>query len=78
MDRVGPAGEDDDLRVKVGDGFERASAGDAEGEDGEGSNSAGDEVGVLGAIIENQDELRFHGFWVHGVLVVVAAVVRGG
>ena len=36
MDRVGSAGEDDDTWVERFDGGERGSAGNAEGEDGEG------------------------------------------
>ena len=49
VDGVGSAGEDDDAWVERGDGFERGSAGNAEGEDGEGSDSARDEMGVLGS-----------------------------
>lgn len=55
MDGVGTAGEDHDAGVEVGDGLEGAGAGDGEGEDGERSDSASDEVGVLGAIVKNQD-----------------------
>lgn len=47
MDRVGPAGENDDAWVERSDGGEWGSAGDAEGEDVEGADSARDEVGVL-------------------------------
>lgn len=65
MDGVGPTGEDDDAGVEVGDGFERAGAGDAEGEDGKSSDSAGDEVGVLGTIVQDQNQVRFHFFRVH-------------
>ena len=36
MDGVGSAGEDDDTWVERFDGGERGSAGNAEGEDGEG------------------------------------------
>ena len=51
MNGVGPAGEDDDGGVEVGDGGERGGAGDAEGEDGEASDSASDEVCVLGTVV---------------------------
>ena len=37
MDGVGSVGEDDDAWVERFDGGERGSAGNAEGEDGEGS-----------------------------------------
>lgn len=57
MDGVGPAGEDDDARAEVGDGLEGAGPGDAEGEDGERSDSASDEVGVLGPKIEDQNKV---------------------
>lgn len=46
---MGSAGEDDDAWVERSDGGELRSAGNAEGEDGEGSDSARDEVGVLGS-----------------------------
>lgn len=57
VDGVGPAGEDDDARAEVGDGLEGAGPGDAEGEDGERSDSASDEVGVLGPKIEDQNKV---------------------
>lgn len=66
MDGVGPAREDDDRGVEVGDGLEGAGAGDGEGEDGEGADAAGDEVGVLGAVVEDENKVGLHGFWVHG------------
>lgn len=66
VDGVGPAGEDDDGGVEVGDGLEGAGAGDGEGEDGEGADAAGDEVGVLGAVVEDENKVGLHGFWVHG------------
>lgn len=51
VDGVGSAGEDDDAWVERSDGGELRSAGNAEGEDGEGSDSARDEVGVLGSVV---------------------------
>lgn len=65
MDRVGPAGEDDHAGVVVGDGLERRGAGDAEGEDGEAPDAARDEVGVLGAVVEDEDEVGLDFFGVH-------------
>jgi hypothetical protein len=57
VDRMGAAGENDDGGVEVGDGFEGRGAGDAEGEDGEAANTASDEVSVLGAIVEDENEV---------------------
>ena len=65
VDGVGPAGENDDGGVEVGDGGERGGAGDAEGEDGEATDAASDEVGVLGTVVENENQVRFHVFGVH-------------
>lgn len=42
MDAVGATGEDDDSRLELGYGFERGGSVDAEGEDGEASDPAGD------------------------------------
>lgn len=57
VDGVGAAGEDDGAGAEVGDGGEGGGAGDAEGEDGELADAAGDEVGVLGAVVEDEDEV---------------------
>ena len=57
--------ENDDGGVEVGDGGERGGAGDAEGEDGEATDAASDEVGVLGTVVENENQVRFHVFGVH-------------
>lgn len=53
-----PAGEDYDSRVELSDGVEGVGSGDAKGEDGELPDAAGDEVGVLGAVVEDEDEVR--------------------
>lgn len=49
VDAVRAAGEDDSARVQFGDGLQSGGAADAEGEDVEGANSAGDEMRVLRA-----------------------------
>lgn len=49
MDGVGAAGKNNDARLEVDYGFERRSAGDAERENGEASDSASDEMSILGA-----------------------------
>lgn len=51
MNGVGPAGENDDGGFEVSDGFESGSAGDAEGEDVEASDSTSDEMCVLGTVV---------------------------
>lgn len=65
MDGVGSAGENDHARVQLRDCGERGGAGDAEREDGEGSDSACDEVCVLGTEVQDQNQVRFHGLRVH-------------
>lgn len=62
---MGPPGEDHHARVVVGDGLERRGAGDAEGEDGEAPDAAGDEVGVLGAVVEDEHEVGLDFSGVH-------------
>lgn len=66
VDGVGSARENDDARGEVGDGGEWGSARDAEGEDREGTDSPSDEVRVLGAEVEDEDEIRLHFSRVHG------------
>lgn len=56
MDGVGSSGEDDGAGGEGGDGGEGGGAGEAEGEHGEVADAAGDEVGVLGAVVEDEDE----------------------
>lgn len=51
MDRVGTSGENDNTGIEVSDGVQRRGAGDAERENGEGPDTAGDKVGVLRAIV---------------------------
>lgn len=53
VDAVGAAGEDDCGGAQVGDRFQGGGAVDAEGEDVEGADSASDEMGVLGAEVED-------------------------
>lgn len=53
-------GEDDDFGVVGGDLFEGGGAAEDEGEDVEGANAAGDEVGVLGAEVEDEDCVGLH------------------
>jgi len=65
MDGVWSAGEYDHARVQLDDVGERGGAGDAEGENGEGSDSARDEVGVLRTEVQDQNQVRFHGLWIH-------------
>lgn len=65
VNRVGTAGENDDGGVEVGDCGEGGGAGDAEREDGETTDSASDEVRVLGTVIEDENKVRFHVFGVH-------------
>lgn len=72
MDGVRPAREYDNPRVEFCDGGERRGPGDAEGEDGEGANSAGDEVGVLRPEVQNQDQVRFHRLGVYGHVSLVS------
>lgn len=55
MDRVRASREDDDSWAEFSYGFERGSAGDAEREDREAPDSAGDKVGVLRAVVEDED-----------------------
>lgn len=74
MDRVGAPREYDDPRVEFCDGRERRGPGDAEGEDGEGADSAGDEMGVLGTEVQDQDKVGFHGLWVHGHVFLAVAM----
>lgn len=57
VDGVGTAGEDDDAGLQLGDGVEGGGAGDTQGEDGELPDSTGDEVRVLRAIVEDEDEV---------------------
>lgn len=64
VDGVGTTGEYDDAGAVVDDGLERAGAGDAEGEDGEGADAASDKVGVLGAVVEDEDAVEFQGLGV--------------
>lgn len=60
MDGVRAAGEDDDAGVVAGDLFEGGGAAEDEGEDVEGADAAGDEVGVLGAEVEDEDCVGLH------------------
>jgi hypothetical protein len=57
MDRVGPAREDDGARAEALEGGERRRAGDAEGEDPELPDAAGDEMGVLRTEVEDEDKV---------------------
>lgn len=57
MDGVRAAGEDDDAGLQLGDGGEGGGAGDAEGEDGELPDPAGDEVGVLRAVVQDKHQV---------------------
>lgn len=50
------AGEDYDSRVELSDGVEGIGSGHAKGEDGELADAAGYEVGVLGAVVEDEHE----------------------
>lgn len=54
---VGPAGEDDGPRAQALEGGERRRSGDAEGEDAQLADAAGDEVGVLRAVVEDEDKV---------------------
>lgn len=60
VDGVGAAGEDDDAGVVGGDLSEGGGAAEDEGEDVEGADAAGDEVGVLGAEVEDEDCVGLH------------------
>lgn len=66
MDRVGPSGEDDDFGVEGSDVIERGSTRKAMRKDIEGTNSASNEMGVLRAIVQDKDQVRFHCFRIHG------------
>lgn len=54
---MGPAGEDDGAWAEALQGGERRRAGHAEGEDAELAHAAGDEVRVLRAVVEDEDEV---------------------
>lgn len=55
MDGVGPAGENDDGGIVVGDGGERGSAVDTEGKHAKTPDAARDEVRVLGTIVKDEN-----------------------
>lgn len=57
MDGVGTAGEDDGAGAELGDGGEGGGTGDTEGEDRELPDPAGDQVGVLGAVVKDEDQV---------------------
>lgn len=81
VDGVGAAGEDDEAGAVLGDVGERGGAVEAEGEDGEGADPAGDEVRVLRPVVQDEDQvLRLHlGEGLHrrsSPAVVAAAVGR--
>ncbi|KAI5383668.1 hypothetical protein KIW84_070877 [Lathyrus oleraceus] len=65
VDGVGTAGENDEGRVEFGDGLERGGAVEAEGENGETSDSTSDEVSVLGTEVEDENEVGFDAFGIH-------------
>lgn len=54
---VGPPGEDDGAGAEARERGERRRAGDAEGEDPQLADAAGDEVGVLRAEVEDEDQV---------------------
>ena len=57
VDGVGPAGEDDGARAQALEGSKRRRAGDAEGEDAQLADAAGDEVCVLRAVVKDEDQI---------------------
>lgn len=57
VDGVGPSGEDDGARAEALEGGERRRAGNAKGEDSQLADAAGDEVGVLRAVVKDEDQV---------------------